>query len=134
MTTKIKDIAFQFVDGLANAKGELYLSLAEKSEKRQAEKEDRMYEFNYEVAQKVADRVETLKWKNKDSYLSAELYHTKALGRELKRVRASVLLDRCRKELRKLERSTLKGSYLDKADQIGRMKALEYYIDEVMGQ
>lgn len=132
MTTKIKDIAFKFIDGLTNAGGELYLSLAKKSDEKQMIKEDRMYQFNRKEATALAARVRYLERQNKDSFLQAELRHTKSLGRELKRVRANVLLDRSRKELRNLERSKLKGGYLDVADQIGRMKALEYFICEVM--
>lgn len=132
MATKFKEAAFQFMDGLTHAGGELYLSLAQKSDEKKAIKEDRMYQFNRREASRLAARVRCLERINKDSFLQAELRHTKALGRELKKVRASVLLERSRKELRRLEKNGLKGGYLEIADQIGRMKALEFYIDEVM--
>lgn len=131
MTTKIKDIAFQFVDGLAGGNGQVYLQLKRKEEEKRKQRAEYYYEYNRSVANKVLDRVEQLAKSNRDLRKIAEYDELREILTMLSKRTALQVYNKCKREYTLLKRKKVSSKFPEQCKHFGKMKALEFFIFEV---
>lgn len=132
MTTKIKDIAFQFADGLAGGNGQVYLKLKGKEEEKRKQRAEYYYEYNRSAADKVLDRIEQLAKSNRDLRKHAEYDELREILTMLSKRTALQVYNKCKREFTALKRKKISDKFPAQCKHFGKMKALEYFIFEVM--